>query len=59
MLFEVAVLKKEEDKKLETMVVDVTSVVARDAKAAERIAIKMIPEGMDLNDAVVIVRPFV
>ena len=58
MLFQIAVTAKAEDEKLERVVVEIQSVVAKDLKAAERIAIKKVPDGVDLNDCTVLVRPF-
>lgn len=58
MLFEVAVTHKSEDQKLETVVVPIQSLVAKDAKSAERKAIKLVPENVSLDEVTILVRPF-
>ncbi len=63
MLFEIVVVemptKEDADKgKLEKIVVPITPIVAKDVDAAKRKAIKLIPEGVDLDRAEVKVRNF-
>jgi hypothetical protein len=57
MLFEIAVLHKSEEKK-ESIVVPIQSVLAKDKAAAERMAIKKVPEDVNLDEVTVLARPF-
>lgn len=57
-LFEVAVTVKKEDEKKEKIVVDIQTIVAKDAESAKRQAVRLIPNDVDLDTAQVFVRPF-
>lgn len=59
MLFEIAVTHKNETDKVEKIVVEIQSLIAKDAKAAERKAIKLVPADTNLDEVTVHVRPFV
>jgi hypothetical protein len=59
MLFEVAVTHKSEKDKEETVVVPIQSLIAKDTKAAERKAIKLVPNDTNLDEVTILVRPFV
>lgn len=57
MLFEVAVLHKNEEKK-ENVAVPIQSLLAKDIESAKRKAIKLVPADTDLDEVTVLVRPF-
>ena len=59
MLFQIAVTHKKEENKLESIVVEVQSIIAKDAESAKRKAIKLVPADTDLDEVTVLVRPFV
>lgn len=58
MLFEIAVTHKSDEKKVETIVVEIQAVIAKDGESAKRKAIKMVPADTNLDEVTVHVRPF-
>jgi hypothetical protein len=57
MLFEIAVTHKSEEKK-ESVVVEIQSVLAKNAESAKLKEIKLVPADTDLDEVTVLVRPF-
>jgi len=60
MLYRIAVTRvaKLNDRKIEEIVVEPTHVVANDEASATRMAIRKIPNDVDVNEVEVYVRPF-